>query len=172
MSGKQERRLVLVRHAKAVPKGGIEDFDRALADRGRADAEAMGHRVGRSPLGVGLVLCSPAKRTRQTWQLMQPSLADQPAAVFDDDLYNASADTLLSAVTATDDGIPGVLLVGHNPGIHELAAALPGDGPENLLRQLRDAFPTCAVAVFDFSGGWRDVARGAGQLTALWTPRD
>ncbi|MFF5701186.1 SixA phosphatase family protein [Streptomyces sp. NPDC012794] len=172
MSAKQERRLVLVRHAKAVPKGGIEDVDRPLADRGRGDAEAMGHRLGGSRLGVDLALCSPAARTRQTWQLMRPSLSDQPPVVYENRLYNAEMDTLLAAVTATDDGVSGLLLVGHNPGIHELAAALPGDGPEELLRRIRASMPTCAVAVLEFSGDWADLAPGTGRLATLLAPGD
>ncbi|WP_405977583.1 SixA phosphatase family protein [Streptomyces sp. NBC_00158] len=170
--GKRERRLVLVRHAKAVPKGDAEDFERPLADRGRADAEAMGHRLGGSPLGVGLVLCSPAKRTRQTWQLMEPPLSDRPPVVYPDELYDADAEALRAAVAGTDDGVTGLLLVGHNPAIHDLAAALPGDGPPELLERIRTGLPTCAVVVLDLTGGWPDLAPGTCRLTALHTPAD
>ncbi|MCX5381545.1 histidine phosphatase family protein [Streptomyces sp. NBC_00091] len=172
MSGTQERRVVLVRHAKAVPKDGVDDFDRPLADRGRADATATGRRLAGSRLGVALARCSSARRTRQTWQLMLPSLADRPPTVYDDRLYNAGAEELLAAVTATDDGVSGLLLVGHNPGIQELATALAAEGLPDLLRRIAAGLPTCAVAVVDFHGSWTDLAPGTGRLTALWAPGD
>ncbi|MEU2390629.1 histidine phosphatase family protein [Streptomyces sp. NPDC007369] len=169
-----ERRIVVVRHAKAVPKetADVEDFARELADRGRADAPGMGRRLAESGFAVDLALCSPARRTRQTWQLMLPALADPPTTVFDDRLYQADAEELLGVLGEQPDGLTGLLVVGHNPAVHELAVGLCGDGPEPLVARLDEKFPTCAVAVLTLNGGWGSLAWKAARLAALWTPRD
>ncbi|MFK0256482.1 SixA phosphatase family protein [Streptomyces sp. NPDC090445] len=168
-----ERRIVVVRHAKAVPRetADVEDFERELADRGRTDAPRMGHRLAESGFAVGLALCSPARRTRQTWQLMLPALADPPPTVFDDRLYGADAEELLGVLGEQADELTGLLVVGHNPAVHELAVGLCGDGPEPLVARLGESFPTCAVAVLTVNGSWGSLAWKAARLVELWTPR-
>ncbi|GAA0273546.1 histidine phosphatase family protein [Streptomyces polychromogenes] len=167
-----ERRIVLIRHAKAVPKDVTEDFDRALADRGSHDAPQAGDWLERSGFAVDLALCSPARRTRQTWQLMLPRLSLPPPTLYQDRLYEADADGLLSAVTQTPAAVAGLALVGHNPAVHELAARLCGDGPQELVQRLRAGFPTCAIAVLTVDGGWDGLAPGAARLAAFRAPGD
>ncbi|MGG8405184.1 SixA phosphatase family protein [Streptomyces sp. 12297] len=165
-------RLLLVRHAKAVPKGAeAEDFDRALSDGGRADAPRTGRRLAESGLRPDLALCSPARRTRQTWQLLAPALTNPPSAVYDDRLYNAPPNALVTVLAERAAGLGCVVLVGHNPGIHELATALCGSGPGKLLDEIREGFPTSGLVVIDLPNGWDDLTPGAGHLTALWSPR-
>ncbi|MEU9146074.1 histidine phosphatase family protein [Streptomyces sp. NPDC048349] len=166
-----ECRLLVVRHAKAVPKGLIEDVERPLSDRGRADAPRTGAWLAEAGYRPDLTLCSPARRTRQTWQLLAPALPEPPAAVYDDRLYNAEPNVLATVVTEGAAGLGCVVLVGHNPGLHELASALCGSGPRKLLEKLRDGFPTAGVAVVDLPGGWETLTPGAGHLTAFWSPR-
>ncbi|MCB5179197.1 SixA phosphatase family protein [Streptomyces antimicrobicus] len=170
-SGPGGRRLVLVRHAKAVPKDARpEDFDRPLSDRGRSDAPRTGRWLARSGLAPALALCSPALRTRETWQLMVPALPEPPPAVYDDRLYKAPPNTLVTVLAERGGPLGCVVLVGHNPGLHELASALCGSGPSKLLKRLRAGFPTSGVAVVDVPGGWDGLMPGAGELAAFWSP--
>ncbi|OLZ59484.1 phosphohistidine phosphatase [Streptomyces amritsarensis] len=164
-------RLLLIRHAKAVPKGDpAEDFERALGERGRADAPRTGRWLAEHGYTPDLALCSPSRRTRQTWQLLVPALSDPPDAVYDERLYNAAPHALATVLTERGAGLGCLALVGHNPGIHELATALCGSGPEELLEQLRDGFPTSGVVVVDLAGGWEELIPGKGRLTAMWGP--
>ncbi|KOU28246.1 phosphohistidine phosphatase [Streptomyces sp. WM6373] len=164
-------RLLLVRHAKAVPKGDpAEDFERALGERGKADAPRTGRWLAENGYRADLALCSPSRRTRQTWQLLVPALPDPPDAVYDERLYDAAPNTLVTVLTERGAGLGCVALVGHNTGIHELATALCGTGPAELLEQLRDGFPTAGVVVVDLAGGWADLTPGRGHLAAMWSP--
>ncbi|MFD9408171.1 SixA phosphatase family protein [Streptomyces sp. NPDC059989] len=165
-------RLLLVRHAKAVAKdGAAEDAERPLSDRGRADAPRAGRWLAESGFTPDLALCSPARRTRQTWQLLVPALTAPPSAVYDERLYNAVPNTLVTVLAERASSLGCVALVGHNPGIHELASALCGSGPPELLEELRAGLPTAGVVVVDLPGGWDALTPGEGRLTALWSPR-
>ncbi|MFE3760211.1 SixA phosphatase family protein [Streptomyces sp. NPDC059104] len=166
---------MLVRHAKAVPKRVAEDFERSLSDRGRADAPATGRWLAESGFEPHLVLCSPARRTRETWELIATALPDVPPAVYDDRLYNAVPDALVTVLAEHGAGLSHVMLVGHghNAGIHELATSLCAAGPPGLLERLREELPTSGVAVVDLTGGWADLTSCDGHdgyLRALWAP--
>ncbi|MGW6866351.1 SixA phosphatase family protein [Streptomyces sp. NPDC054901] len=163
-------RLLLVRHAKAVPKHVAEDFERSLNDRGRAEAPQTGRWLAAAGFEPRLVLCSPARRTRQTWQLIAPALPDVPPAVYDDRLYDAAPTTLATVLAERASGVSPLMLVGHNTGIHELATALCGSGPPKLLDRLRDGLPTAGVVVVDLPRGWDGLTESEGHLTAFWAP--
>ncbi|MFB6561764.1 histidine phosphatase family protein [Streptomyces sp. NPDC056400] len=166
-------RLLLVRHAKAVPKHVAEDFERSLSDRGRAEAAETGRWLAASGFEFHLVLCSPARRTRETWELIAPALPDVPPAVYDDTVYDAAPDALATVLAERGAGLSHVMLVGHNTGIHELATSLCGTGPPELLERLREELPTSGVVVVDLPGGWEDLTPGdgrGGHLTAFWAP--
>ncbi|MFE3557036.1 SixA phosphatase family protein [Streptomyces sp. NPDC059193] len=169
-TGGNGRRLLLVRHAKAVPKGQTDDFDRPLSDRGRTNAPEAGRWLAGSGYAADLALCSPARRTRQTWELMLPALTSPPPTVYDDRLYDAAPSVLVEVLSARSGNLGNVLLVGHNAGIHELASALCGSGPAELLERLRDGFPTSGVVVVDLADGWDALTPGHGTLAALWSP--
>ncbi|MFE6847715.1 SixA phosphatase family protein [Streptomyces sp. NPDC057686] len=169
---RKERRIVVVRHAKAVPKHVTDDFDRELADRGRHDAPRAGRRLAQSGVGIDLALCSPALRTRQTWQLMVPELSAPPTTVYEDRLYRADGEGLLSLVAGTPSGLTGLAMVGHNPGVHELVTRLCGDGPKQLVQRLRSGFPKSAYAVLTVMGDWEEADWGAAHLDAFWAPGD
>ncbi|MEU9105604.1 histidine phosphatase family protein [Streptomyces xanthophaeus] len=164
-------RLLLVRHAKAVPKDGVDDYERSLSERGRADAPETGRWLAQSGFEPHLVLCSPARRTRETWQLIAPALPEPPPAVYDDRLYDAAPNALVTVLAERGAGLGHLMLVGHNTGIHELASALCGSGPDDLLDRLRAGFPTSGVVVVDLPGGWDGLTPGAGRLEAFWSPR-
>ncbi|MFF4582603.1 SixA phosphatase family protein [Streptomyces sp. NPDC001373] len=166
-------RLLLVRHAKAVPKHRpYDDIDRPLSKRGRAEAPLTGRWLADSGFEPDLVLCSPARRTRQTWQLAVPALEDPPPALYDERLYNAVPSVLVSALTERARGLGSLVLVGHNPGIHDLAVGLCRSGPPELLERLKEGFPTSGVVVVDVPGGGQQLSPGSGTLTAFWSPRD
>ncbi|MER5569204.1 histidine phosphatase family protein [Streptomyces goshikiensis] len=166
-------RLLLVRHAKAVPKHQpIDDFDRPLSRRGRADAPQTGRWLADSGFEPDLVLCSAARRTRQTWQLAVPALKDSPPAVYDERLYNAAPSVLATVLAEKGRGLRSLVLVGHNPGIHQLAAGLCGSGPPELLERLKEGFPTSGVVVVDVIAGWQRLSPGIGTLAAFWSPAD
>ncbi|MFH9725090.1 SixA phosphatase family protein [Streptomyces sp. NPDC017254] len=163
-------RLLLVRHAKAEPKGRTDDFERKLSARGRADAAETGHWLEQSPYRPELVLCSPARRARKTWRHAEPALTDRPATVYDERLYNAGPSELVATLADLGTGLGVLALVGHNPGLHQLASALCGRGPSELLERLRAAFPTAGVVVVDCVGGWDGLAPGRGTLIDFWAP--
>jgi phosphohistidine phosphatase len=143
-------RLILMRHGKAeqhAASGG--DFERALAPRGQNDAALMGKVLAKAGLSPDLALVSSARRTRETWDAAAPAFPKARAETLRD-LYHAEAQDVLAAIRdeAPDSGT--VMVVGHNPGLHELALRLALGGPVDSARlaQLRGKFPTATVAVF------------------------
>lgn len=176
----QGRLLWILRHAKAVPhpgQGGT-DHDRSLTPRGRRDAEALGRRLGgdgdRMGLGLhdlpGVVLCSTAARTAETARLVLASLREPPPLHLRRSLYGAAPESLIDEVRELDEGARTAMVVGHNPGVHQLAMALVKDGPGADLLD-REGFPTCAVAVVGFPDPrWDTVAEGGGRLVGFYRP--
>jgi phosphohistidine phosphatase len=171
------RTLWVVRHAKAVadPSAGGADHDRPLAPRGRRDAEALGRRLAGGRLGLDeadlpdVVLCSTAQRTRQTAEGILAALAEPPDVDYRRSLYYAGPDDVLAEVRTVPDDRRSVMVVGHNPTAHALAAGL-GD-PDTAAGIEARGFPTCAVAVYRLPAGrWLDVSEGTGTLAALLTP--
>jgi phosphohistidine phosphatase len=166
VTGKRGRTLLMLRHAKAVHVAGMADLDRELTGRGRRDAAAVGGWLRESGLLPDRVLCSSSARTRQTWQEVSAALGPQAAVAsvsFDSRLYYAGAGRLLAAIREVDTGLRTVLLVGHNPAVHDLVADLTGAAGLS--------FPTCALAVITVTGGWPGLAPGGAGLAGMWTPR-
>jgi phosphohistidine phosphatase len=164
------RRLIIFRHAKAVPHGAAPDFERALAPRGKDAAAEMGRMMADEQLLPDLALLSPSKRTMQTWELAAPALDGVPVRQ-EAGIYEAPADRLLGIVRKVDDKVRTVVLVGHNPGVTDLARALIGHGDRYAFARLRTKFVTAGVAVIDFSvDHWADVKPGEGRLDRFVTP--
>jgi phosphohistidine phosphatase len=149
-------RLVLMRHAKA--EQGSPDIDRALSDRGRSDAAAIGRWLAGQGIVPDRVVISPSRRTRQTWELAGTPGA--PAPEVDDRIYANSVADLLDVIRETPDDVQTLVLVGHNPSMGELAATID--------RDVRD-FPTSATAIVEVAS-WADV-RQSGRLVARTVPR-
>jgi phosphohistidine phosphatase len=157
------RQLTLLRHAKAVPSGeGIDDAARVLAEQGRADAPRIGQALAETGAAPDIVLISNAARTRETWALAAPSFPGVEALILPE-LYLSPAETLLEIAQRAKKA--SVMLVGHNPGMHELASRL-ARGNSGLEQKLRAKFPTAAGAVFK-----RKSAQGAWRLAAYLTPK-
>lgn len=146
--------LWLLRHAKAVAaESGPADFARRLTERGERDALWIGERLALASRRPTRILASPAARTRRTAEIVAEALAQRPTAVLlDDSLYLASAAALAAAIGATDDGIDTLLVVGHNPGLSELALELAPELPF-------DDLPTSGVVGIDVdAAAWSDLA--------------
>jgi phosphohistidine phosphatase len=162
----EPKRLVLLRHAKSSWKDAdLADHDRPLNSRGRQAAVAVGRYLHQQGISPTLVLCSSATRTRQTLELLE--LDRGPELSVEDELYGASAADLLLRVQRITAGVTSALLIGHNPGVQDLAATLTGDD-ERLA-----SFPTAALADLRVPvTRWADLRPGGATLLAFATPRD
>ena len=172
------RRLMLLRHAKTetdAPSG--RDQDRRLDDRGHKDAARIGDWMAEHPPFPDTVLVSPAVRAKQTWDIAWEAMkdrVDEPRVEFVPDLYGADPGQLLETIrTATIPANPKhLLLVGHNPGMHELALMLVGSGDAAGRKALADNLPTSGLAVFDFAiDDWADAAFRRGRLVLFVSPK-
>jgi phosphohistidine phosphatase len=163
-------RLLLLRHAKSSwDDPSLEDHERPLAPRGHRAAESMAEHLRSSVPHPDLVLCSSALRTRETLDRMSEAFGDAEVVV-DDDLYGATDDLLLERLRGVADRFETVAMIGHNPGVQDLAIALAGSGAD--LGRMRGKFPTGALAVLAFDGPWRALAQGEARLEAFVTPKD
>ncbi len=165
--------LLLFRHAKSAwNKPGLGDFGRSLAPRGEQAAPRMGAYMEREGLAPDVVLCSTAVRTRQTLELAQAEWKSPPGIQYEAGLYGASPGEMLRFIHALPARCGHAMLVGHNPGIHSLAVTLSGDGEADAMGALKMKFPTAALAVIEFEGGWGSIAQGAGYLQRFVVPRE
>ncbi|TVL91587.1 histidine phosphatase family protein [Streptomyces sp. SAJ15] len=171
MTAGQTRRLVLLRHAKSAwPE--VPDHERPLAGRGRRDAPAAGRWIREAGRVPDLVVCSTARRTRETWELATAELGGAaPAVTYEPRAYAATAAELLDVVRGTPDGVRTLLLIGHNPGVEELVSLLAGAAAGDALERAREKFPTSAIAVLAWSGPWSALAPGGARLTDFTVPR-
>ena len=151
-------RLYLLRHAKSSWKdGSLDDHDRPLAPRGRKASKAIGRYLRDHDIVPELVLCSSAKRARQTLERLGPAGVD---ARVEAELYGAGTDSLLARLRAVPDDVESVMLIGHNPGMQQLAFLLAG---------LDDKFPTAALATLECDG-WATLETA--ELIDYVRPRD
>jgi phosphohistidine phosphatase len=133
----------------------------------------MGRLMAEEGLIPELVLCSTAVRTRETWSLIEPLFGDGIRVVYDENLYGASAGTLLRIVQAVPDNSRRVLLIGHNPGIETFADGLVGSGSDEALEKLRRKYPTAALAQLSSdTDHWADIAPGGCRLERFVRPKD
>jgi phosphohistidine phosphatase len=168
-----EATLYLLRHLKSSwDEPGLADRDRPLAPRGRKAGKKMARHLLDTGAAPDLVLCSPAVRTRETFAAVRSAIGD-PEARFLPELYAASHDELLAALRRVEPGIRSVLLVGHNPGLHDLALALTGSGDEEARERLRKKMPTGALVTLSFrAGSWIELMPGSGRLVDYVVPRE
>ena len=173
------RRLMLLRHAKtehAAPSG--HDQDRRLDERGRLDAAAIGTWIARHPPLPDAVLVSTAVRARQTWEIARDAMKDavrarQPRVELLDELYGAEPTQLLRLIRLAEVTNPArLMLIGHNPGMHELALMLAGSGNAAAKKSLEDNLPTAGLAILDFAvDDWSEVAFRRGELVRFTSPK-
>jgi phosphohistidine phosphatase len=170
------RRLMLLRHAKTetdAPSG--QDQDRRLDERGRLDAARIGSWIGNHPPCPDRVLVSTAVRALQTWEIASEAMKDHagPQVEFLPELYGADPTQMLQTIRmAETTGARHLMLIGHNPGMHELALTLTGSGDSAARKALGDNLPTAGLAIFDFAiEDWNDVAFRGGELVRFVSPR-
>ncbi|HEX2357189.1 MAG TPA: histidine phosphatase family protein [Micromonosporaceae bacterium] len=167
-----ERTLILLRHSKSEHGGDAADIDRSLTERGHADAAAAGAWLAHRGLSPDLVICSPAKRTRQTWHGVALALGEAgpaqaaPVVRYEHQAYGGSADDLLALVCAADEAVGTVLLIGHNPSVSELSAALDPAGTGD-----SDGLRTSGIAVHRVSGAWAGAGAEPAPLAETHTGR-
>ena len=169
-------RLLLLRHAKSDWSGNLGDHDRPLAPRGRKATPRIGAFMRKRGYVPAAVLCSTAERTKETLELLLPALRADPAVRYDRALYLAEWPVLLAAVQSAADAETPLLMIGHNPGLEQLAIALvqPQDAAErSRLEMLERKFPTAGLAVLDFDElHWAAVKPRTGRLMDFVRPRD
>ena len=175
------RRLMLLRHAKTehdAPSG--HDQDRRLDDRGRLDAAAIGGWIGRHPPLPDAVLVSTAVRAKQTWEIARDAMKDavreqvpQPQVELLDELYGAEPAQLLRLIRLAEVTDPArLMLIGHNPGMHELALMLTGSGDAQAKKAIEDNLPTAGLAILDFdTDDWTDIGFRRGKLSQFVSPK-
>ncbi|MFP3944455.1 MAG: SixA phosphatase family protein [Alphaproteobacteria bacterium] len=166
------KRLLILRHAKSSwAEAGLKDRERPLNKRGRRAAPLMGARMARKDYRPEGILCSPAVRTRETLELVQPHLGADIPVRMEPRIYLASGRQLLALLHELPEAWSSALLIGHNPGLEELVRLLrePGKSP----CEAPAKFPTAALAVVDFPvTGWARVDVRMGRLVDLVKPRD
>ncbi len=168
------RQLLLMRHAKSSwddPK--LSDHARPLNSRGRSAAVAMREVMRDLGLEPDLILVSSARRTLQTLAALEP-WEETPLVEAMDGLYLATGAALLAALNGVAETARSVLLIGHNPGLHDLALALAGplDTANGAMRQLAEGYPTGALAEFTVPGPWPALIEGGARLVRFVAPRD
>lgn len=158
--------LYILRHAKAAPEGREGDAERPLAKRGRKAAAVMGDYLASLRPPPRLVLCSSARRTRETLDEILPLLDPAPQVLYEEGLYLAGAGRLLERLQRLPDSVASVLVIGHNPGLHQLTAGLAEDNDA-----LADGFPTAALAVLRIAGTWSVLELHEATLIDYRTPK-
>lgn len=168
------KRLLLLRHAKSSwDNPDLADIERPLAPRGIEAALLIGHTIAQRNWLPDLALVSAAERTRETWRLAAGEWLSRPEPSFSHALYEMPAEALLAEIRRSGENAATLLVLGHNPGLGDLAAHLVADAsPAKLTKSLRKKFPTGALAVFDFDGAWADLDAGTATLTHFLRPKD
>jgi phosphohistidine phosphatase len=160
------RRLILFRHSEAVHSSRYRDHERPLTDAGRKDAARAGAHLAELNLPIDLVLLSDSQRTRETWEIAGPQLANEPESRLEKSLYEAERRDLMDIGRAQPDSVKCLILVGHNPSIAEFAAHFAGSGEREALKRLGKGFPPGGIAIFDIEiAEWRKLRWGDGTLT-------
>lgn len=162
---------MLIRHAKAAQQDGSDDA-RPLAPRGVADARVIGRWLAEHDLAPDLVVVSPARRAKQTWDAAAADVAAPPPMVVDTRVYDNTVAAVLSVVNETDEAVATLAVVGHNPSMHALTVSLDDGKGDALSRAaLADGFPTAGIAVLDVEVDWGALDAGKASLREFGVPR-
>ena len=165
------KHLCLLRHAKSSWDDlSLSDADRPLAARGRRAAPQMGAHMRESLLLPEFALCSPARRAVETWDLVAGELGHDPVIEMPPDMYESDPMQMLALVRNIDNLYSSAILIGHNPGLHELATRLI---ETETSPRIFGKFPTASLAVFEISvERWEDIRPGCGRLTTFIRPSE
>ena len=167
------RRLLLFRHSKSErPEPGGRDHARTLTERGRSDAETIGTYMARHALVPDRVLVSTVARAQETWKHLATAFRPAPAARSEQRLYNATPQAILDLHKDMPAAAGSVLVIGHNPGLQELAVMLIASSDIEACESLREKFPTSGLAIIDFAfDEWSKLHPHAGRLERFVSPK-
>ncbi len=167
------RRLLLFRHAKAEhSEPGMEDRARKLIERGRKDAAKIGAYMASHGLIPDWVIASPSMRTRETWKFASGVFRPRLTAGMVDSLYGATPHDILEAVRQAPATARTLLVIGHNPGLHELALMLVASGDIEMRERLREKLPTSGLVIINFTpDDWGKLHARSGRLERFITPK-
>ncbi len=167
-NGEMDRWLIILRHAKSAWPD-VADHDRPLAPRGRRDAPNAGRWLREAGHVPDRVLCSTARRARETYQLAQAQFGAEPPVDYEDALYGADVEDVLELVHATPDTTSRLMVVGHEPCVSDTTLYLAGSG--DALERVRVKYPTAGIAVPGIKGTWAELGEGTAVLKDFHTPR-
>ncbi len=166
------RRLLLLRHAKTERTNPGGDHARRLTGRGPGDAIRMGQFLARETLSPDYALVSDAQRTQQTFQLLAKGIGHHINAKIEDAVYLAEPAAILEVIRTAPDSAGTLIVIGHNPGLQQLAYDLGQRGPHKLVAALAAKFATCALAAIDCDcPSWRDIDATTSALARLMTAK-
>lgn len=167
------RRLLLLRHAKAErSEPGTEDRARALTERGRKDAAKIGAYVAGHALVPDRVMVSPSARTQESWKFAAGAFKPAPAAQAVERLYNATPHAILAIVKDAPAAAHTLMVIGHNPSLHELALMLIASGDIEARERLREKLPTSGLVIVDFAfDDWSKLHPQSGRLERFVSPK-
>lgn len=168
------KRLLLLRHAKSSwDDPDLTDIERPLAPRGIEAALLIGHTIAQRNWLPDRALVSEAERTRETWRLAASEWPSRPEPDFSFGIYEAPADAVLGEIQREAADSQTLLVLGHNPGLGDLAIRLASKAsPNKLVKSLKKKFPTGALAVFEFDGEWSNLDVGTATITHFLRPKD
>jgi phosphohistidine phosphatase len=169
---RMQRHLLLVRHVKSAwDNRSLADRDRPLAPRGVNALPLLSDHLVDAGHEPDVVLCSTARRTVDTLAGIRDALPDEAQVRMEADVYLAGPNTILSMLRDLDGHVGCAMVIGHNPGIQDLAIRLVGEGDAELRHQLATKVPTGAVVTLSFDGEWADLANGVASIDELFMPR-
>ena len=166
-------RLYFLRHGKTKSATDLADIDRPLAERGHQDAAQMGRRLVDWGATPSLVLCSAARRARETLAGVVPNLNGNTRIEVEETLYTFDPNEIMRRLIQIPGSDTDVLLIGHNPALEVTTGLLAADGNPAAMRQLSFKFPTCALAALEFTtDSWPALGPNTGRLAKLSTPTE
>jgi phosphohistidine phosphatase len=165
--------LYLLRHAKSSwDDPSLSDHDRPLAPRGRRAARRVADHIRGANIAPALVLCSTARRARETLDAILPAFEHAPDVRLEEELYGASTEELVHRLHEISETVPSVLLIGHNPSVQSAALVLVRNDDNELVAPLRDKMATGALATLEFDGTWSALTASTARIVSFVAPRD
>jgi phosphohistidine phosphatase len=165
------KRLFLLRHVKSSwDDAMLDDHERPLAPKGRRIAEQLCRYLLDQEISPALVLCSSALRTRQTLAELMPAIRAEATLRIERGLYGADAEALLRRIREVPEAAPTIMVIGHNPGMQDLAGRLAAGGAK--ASEIEESYPAGALAIFYVENGWSGLDARSATISAFVMPRD
>ncbi|HVH37004.1 MAG TPA: histidine phosphatase family protein [Sphingomicrobium sp.] len=168
------KQLAIFRHAKSDwGNPGLTDFDRPLNKRGRKAAKKVGRELKSRGLALDQIVCSPATRAKETVERFAVGYESVPAVSYEPKLYMCSTGTLIEIINALPDEAGTVMIVGHNPGFHDIVLRMTRPDGNGMREKVGANYPTGAFALIDFPvGSWAEVEPATGEIRQVIFPRE